>query len=404
MYVATESHSRYGLLGAMGSQLALAVQRQGVCVNLDPGGPVSWTGRGRAGYVFFNHPGSVADVVAWAGTPADHERAVVQWCVDHPLTISAEWLEAMSRDPGFRLLTVTDDDSHLLRMRFPALKQATLWHGVDPGALCEAGTVEESHARMRDIDVLVAGSIASREELEAMRARLPQALHRVCEDIVALRLEYPAMSFGQAVDVAMPSGWRSGDEWRLMAAVFAYTTSAVGRARRIAAVRALRGFNVVLVGTEAWKVRSRGTHRYAGNVPYAELPALMRRARVCLAVSPPQFATGFSERVLLSMAAGCATVAEERLGITREFCRGGLGGGSVRQYPADRPELARTIVEKLLGDAGERAMLGAAGRAVVAAGHLWDHRVEGVVTVAGMKVGSAETGAKNDAEFARSAA
>ena len=398
-YIVTESQSRYSLLGAFGTQFAEAMQRQGVCVNPDAGGPEAWGKPGRALFAFFNHLSSADEVYAWAGGAGGRggperssERSIVQWCVDHPLTIDAAWLDRMSADPGFRLLTVTADDAHLLAMRFPNLKHVTIWHGVAPEALCEAGAIEASHRKGRDIDVLLAGSIPSREELGRLKSRVPGVLHGVCEALVEVRTQCPAMSFGQAMDLCLPSGVRANDQWALMAALFAYSTAAVGRARRIAAAQAMQGLNTVLVGTEAWKDIATGTLRYGGNVEYGSLPGWMARTKVSLAVSPPQFATGFSERVLLSMAAGCATVAEERLAITREFCAaenpprsvGVPGGGPVVQYAPDRPELARVAVGKLLADADQRAAMGAAGRAVVAARHLWDHRVGVVLAAAGM--------------------
>src|SRR6185369_1112322 len=167
-YIVTESASRYALLGAFGMQFGSAMQRCGLQVNVDAGGPEAWGKPGRAAFMFFNHLGSMDDLHGWAGGPERGDsRAVVQWCVDHPLTIEADWLDRMSQDSGFRLLTVTSDDAHLLSLRFPALKHATVRHGVDESALCDARQIEASHTAAgsapgsRDIDVVIAGSIAS---------------------------------------------------------------------------------------------------------------------------------------------------------------------------------------------------------------------------------------------------
>jgi hypothetical protein len=334
-------------------------------------------------FTFFNHLESAGDVHAWAGGPErSQERSIVQWCVDHPLTIDGTWLDRMSSDAGFRLLTVSADDTHLLSLRFPNLRHATIWHGVAPEAFCDPAAIEPSHQKGRDIDVLVAGSIASHEELAKLKARVPGVLHGFCDSIVHIRAESPAMAFGQALDVCLPSGVRASDEWALMAAIFAYTTAAVGRIRRVAAVRALQGQNVLLVGTEAWTEFASGTIKYGGSIEYAMLPQLLGRSKVSLAVSPTQFATGFSERLLLSMAAGCATVAEERLAIANEFCTD--EPQSLVQYPANRPELARIAVEKLLRDATERGRMGLAAHQIVAERHTWDHRVGPLLTAAGM--------------------
>jgi hypothetical protein len=378
-YIVTESASRYSLLGAFGMQFGSAMQRCGLEVNPDAGGPEAWGKPGRAAFVFFNHLNSVEETYGWAGGP-EKDRAVVQWCVDHPLTIEADWLDRMSRDPGFRLLTVTSDDAHLLSLRFPQLRHATVWHGVDESALCAAEGIEQSHAAERDIDVIIAGSIASSAEIAQLKARIPAVLHGACDEIAALRVEHPGMSFGQAMDVAMPSGVRASDHWTMMRMVFAYVTAVVGRTRRVAAAQAMQGLNTVLIGTEAWKEFATGTLKFGGMVGYGELPGWLMRSKVCLAVSPPQFVTGFSERVLLSMAAGCATVAEGRVAIEREF---GASGG-VQMYAPDRAELARVMVGKLLDDAAGRTRMGIAGRGVIAAGHLWGHRVAAVMAAAGM--------------------
>lgn len=381
VYIVTESESRYSLLGAFGMQFGSGMARCGLDVNPDAGGPESWGKPGRAAYVFFNHLSSIEETHGWAGgLERCNERGIVQWCVDHPLTLEGEWLDRMSRDPGFRLLTVTSDDAHLLSLRFPNLKHATVWHGVDESALCDAETIEQSQTNGRDIDVIIAGSIPTVPEIERLKTRIPVALHRACEDVVAIRVEHPGVSFGQAMDIAMPSGVRASDHWTMMRVVFAYVTAAVGRTRRVAAAQAMQGLNTVLVGTDAWKEIATGTLRYGGRVEYGDLPGWLKRSKVCLAVSPPQFVAGFSERVLLSMAAGCATVAEERISIGRTFGE----AGAVQMYAPDRAELARVMVGKLLNDAGTRARMGAAGRNTIASGHLWGHRVAEVMNAAGM--------------------
>jgi hypothetical protein len=402
-YIVTESESRYSLLGAMGQQFGLAMARCGLEVNPDAGGPAAWSKEGRAAYIFFNHLASVEEAYGWAGAPermgegaggGDGGRAVVQWCVDHPLTIAPEWLDRMSADPGFRLLTVTSDDAHLLALRFPRLKHATVWHGVDESALCDPTAIENT--RDRDIDVIIAGSIASDAELARLLAQVPGVLRSVCDEVVALRLAHPTMSFGQAVDLALPSGARANDHWLLMKTIFAYTTAVVGRARRVAAAQAMQGLNVMLVGTEAWREFATGTLKYAGRVGYQDLPGWLMRSKVCLAVSPPQFVAGFSERVLLSMAAGCATVAEERVMLKKEFGT----SGAIKMYTPDRPALARAMAETLLGDAKARTMMGAAGREIVVQGHLWGHRVEMVMAAAGM-IGMAASGSAGEPKTAR---
>lgn len=367
--------SRYGLLGAFCAELGRGCAAEGYRVN-----PTDAHGKGV--YVFFNNPPPVEQLWQWTGAPGG-ERSVVQWCVDHPLTLPGPVVDQLSRDPGYRLLLVADDDLHLAQMRWPGARVARCWHGVDEAALCDEAGIEESHAGgERDIDVLLAGWIAPEAELARQKALVPAALHESCEEIVRLRLRNPVMSFGHAYDLAMPLGLRASDPWGLMSVVFAYTTSKVNRVRRVRIIQSLTGLSVGLLGDPSLREMEKEADgvRYLGQAEYHELPGWLKRTKVSIALGPTQFVHSFSERLLLSLAAGCATVADDRHWVRQQFGREG-GAACVDTFAIDWAANVREPVEKLLADPTRRAAMGAAGRSVVAREHLWRHRVPGLLAM-----------------------
>lgn len=414
--------SRYGLLGAFCSELGRGFGAEGFEVNpradvtggllppprsslrdehSSPGG-----GGSKSVYVFFNNPPPVEQLWQWTGGPGG-ERKVVQWCVDHPLTLPGAVVDQLARDPGYRLLLVADDDLHLVQMRWPGVRVARCWHGVDESALCDEAGIEESHAHAlpaggppagmqwhgdgrvgRDIDVLLAGWIAPEAELARQKALVPAALHESCEEIVRLRLRNPVMSFGHAYDLAMPLGLHASDPWGLMSVVFAYTTSKLNRVRRVRVIQSLGGLNVGLLGDPSLREMEKEADgvRYLGQAEYHELPGWLKRTKVSIALGPTQFVHSFSERLLLSLAAGCATVADDRHWVREQFGQEG-GPGCVDTFPIEWAPNVREPVEKLLADPARRAAMGTAGRAIVAREHLWRHRVPVVMSVAGVGIG-----------------
>ncbi len=363
--------SRFGLLGAFGGQFGGAWERCGGSV----GAPIR--AGGEQVFLFFNNPPSPEALHQWMG-PVLGPRAVLQWCVDHPLTIPPAHLDRFVSIPQYRLLTVADDDTHLLPLRFPAIKTARVWHGVDESALCAPDAV---HAE-RPVDLVIAGSIAGDDEIAALRARVPGSSLTAAHEIVALRTTHPHLSFGQAWDIGCTRLDSPTDHWSLMAGVFQYTTALVNRARRTALVRAVQGVKTTLLGTPTLKALCTGTVEYGGEVAYADLPAELAKAKVCLALGPTQFAHSFSERILLSLAAGCATVADDRVCVQREFGAAVEGVEPVSLFDAAKPEQAREQIESLLKDTGRRTAMGSTGRSIVASRHLWSHRVEQVAGLA----------------------
>lgn len=158
--------------------------------------------------------------------------------------------------------------------------------------------------------------------------------------------------------------------------MFRVVIPAVNRRRRIALVKAMQGISTAVFGGEAWREVCTGTIRYAGQVPYADVAERLTTARVCLAWGPTQFTHSFSERVLLSMAAGCATVADDRLFLRRHFVDRRSDGACLRLFDAAAPASARAAVEQVLNDREASLAMAVRGRRAIKAAHLWRHRVD----------------------------
>lgn len=363
LHVPTKYESRYGLLKAFADQFCAAWGAAGGEVN-----PPLREGASSV-FLFFNNPSSPQALHQWMG-PVLGPRAVVQWCVDHPLTLPAAHVDRYAAIPGYRLVMVGEDDLHLLPLRWPSIRTARVRHGVDASALCEEGAITGG----REFDLVIAGSIASESVIDEMRGVIPGALRAGAEEIIALRTRHPQLSFGQAWDAAMPRLDHPGDHWNQMSAVFQYTTAVVNRARRTALVRAMQGVRTRLLGTQTLRALCGGTVEYGGECAYADVPRELARAKVCLALGPTQFVQSFSERLLLSLAAGCATVADARVSVEQEF---GMAG-CVETFDVANPDAARAAVEKLLKDDSKRVEMGRCGRRAVAQGHLWTHRVRAI--------------------------
>lgn len=387
-----EYGSRYALLGAMARQLAGAFASRGCPVN--PNEPMG----ARPGLLlFFN---------ALADPAAMHQRllragpnlAVVQFHVDHPFALDEAQTDLFARLPNFRLVLPCLDGAHLLRLRWPSLAHAHCPHGVAPEALCDPASIARRHAGRAGggdaADLILTGSIHTEGEIERMRERLPGAVRPAADEVAGLLIEHPAMPFEQALDLALaPRGTPPG-QWKLAAAIWSVAVSAANRRRRAAIVRAMQGVRTVLYGGEAWREFASGTIEYRGDVAYDALPDALAGARVCLAWGPTQFAHTFSERLLLSMAAGCATVADDRLMIRRHFAHhpapvagdahSRRDGAAVTLFDAsgrDGPARARAAVDDLLRDASRREAMALAARGAIEAGHLWRHRTDAIAAV-----------------------
>ena len=367
MCVQTEYGSRYGLLGAMAREIAEGFTQAGIPTR---------QGEPRPGdtFLWLNFPTSDA-----ALPPACREgsASMVQYFVDHPFAIDPRVMDALAKQPRHTLALPCIDSNHLLRLRWPTLAHVPVLHGVRAADVVTTESIEQSHATSegaRDIDILVAGSIHTEAELADLRERLPEPIRVLADQVGSLIAAIPTMPAEQAMDLIIgPSGIAVG-QWPLMAAVWRYAIASANRARRLSLVRALQGLPVTVFGSHAWQPECTGTIRYVGNASYADMPALMRRARICIAWGPTQFAHSFSERQLLSMASGCATVSDDRL-----LARSILGPSPTRPegilfYDAAQPASCRAHVERLLADPAAVASLATAGASIVGAAHTWRHR------------------------------
>jgi hypothetical protein len=373
VHIPIEHVSRYSLLGAMASELADAFASAGCPVN-PPGTP-----SGPRLHLFFNFPENFETFSAWTGAGTDRTRgsAIVQFFVDHPLALPAPLMDRLASLPNYRMLLPCVDDVSLLRLRCPRLRAAHCLHGVAPAALCNPASI----ASPRETDLVVAGSIHSEAELDALRAPLPALLHQPMEEMVRLMLAHPWMGFTQALDVCAPSGLHSPDSWKLLSAVWRWVTAALNRRRRVALVSAMQGVSTHVHGSPAWREHCTGTIHYAGETAYAELPRALASAHVCLAWGPTQFTHAFSERLLLAFAAGCAAVADDRLLVRRH------AAAVTQVFDAANPRHAREVVDGLLRDTDRRVDLAQRGRALVERSHLWKHRLDTIASVAGDAMG-----------------
>ena len=363
VYIPMRYESRYSLLGAMARQLAEAFARRGCLVN--PTSPE--VGAVDSLLVYFNFLPSVEELHP-AVKRAGSRVAVVQFLVDHPLALDDQQMDEMARLANYRLFLPCMDGAHLLRLRWPGLIHAHCPHGVPPESLVDAAGIGPD----REMDLVVTGSIHTAAELSAMRERMPAAMRGRADEIVGLMVEHPQMAFEQALDVVLCGANVPPGQWRLAAMLWRYATAAVNRSRRMSMVRGMQGVRTAVYGPESWRECCGGTIEYRGEVGYAELPGVLARAKVGLAWGPTQFTHTFSERLLLSMGAGCASVADDRLMVRREFA---VGEELLVHAPGDAED-ARARVERLLGDREMRVEMARRGRDAVARGHLWEHRLD----------------------------
>jgi hypothetical protein len=354
-------------------------------------------------YLFFNIVNGRAGLASWIG----HRKAptaVLQWMVDHPLHTSPALVDELSPFSEYRYISVADDDMHLMQMRWPSLQKAVVWHGVSDESLLSTDQVHTSHTLPterggRDIDVLFAGSIHTREELDKVLTIVPAALRPYCQHLVQLRLAYPHLTFGQAYDMTLPHSVQVGDGWDFLACIFRATTAWLNRERRLRVLKSLDGCRVTLLGSEAWKEHLAPGMSYAGHVPLSEVPAWMRRSKVCIAINPVQFTHSFSERLLQGMASGAACVTDDRMWVRDQF--GAVPGvepsaspqpGARFVDPSNTP-LLRAHVDELLASAPLRVALAQVGNRAVAAQHRWANRVDAVLNIAGFQTSATQASA-----------
>lgn len=372
--IQTKSISRYDLLSAMALEIADALRDAGHTVNPE---------RVAQPYAlcWLNFLADINDIPSDAFAP-DARIALLQFFVDHPLALWTQQLDTLARLPNFRMLLPCADSAHLLRLRWPTLRHIHCLHGVPQRALASHDSISARHASRASSpdnpvdDVIIVASILPQSELDDMRARIPFKLQKGADESVRLLLDHPHMTFEQAADLTLATQSVITGEWNILSSLWRYVSATVNRQRRVNLALALDGLPVVIQGSDAWTdiCSTSKSLEYRGNLPYAEIPGALARARVCLAYGPTQFTHSFSERLLLSLAAGCATIADDRLLARNHFAREDQPE-LLSLVDAAQPEHARAAVESLLKDPDRRASMARAARDEVERAHLWSHRV-----------------------------
>ncbi len=366
VFIPDRYESRYSLLAAMSREVGAAMRDAGAEIN--PSRPIP-NGEPTL-HLFFNLPQSVEQFMKWT-QPQRKGAVIIQYFVDHPLAISADFLDKVATLPNYALALPCIDDRAILGLKWPKLRCVTCSHGVPRAALCDAASI----GAQRRNEILIAGTIASEEELSQLRARVPDAVHAACDDAAELMATNPSVSFMQAFDLCMPAGLVASDHWIMLQICSRYVVARANRARRLRTLGALRGLPVAVHGAEAWREHCTGSIEYRGATAYEQLPQVMQGSAVSLAWNPTQFTHSFSERVLLSLGAGCATLTEDRPLVRRTFmsperqaCVATFDGGS--------GESLRQEAERLLNDRDRACDMARSGRAEVERTHLWKHRVD----------------------------
>ena len=327
-------------------------------------------------YIFFNMPPSIEAIPPAARRPGSRV-ALIQILVDHPLALDAGIMDQTSKLPNFRLALPSIDGLHMLRLRWPTLRHAHVPHGISRSSLIAPELCTPDALNKRPHDVVVAGSVHSEQGVRELKWALPAQAHPWIDEIVNLMLESPAMPYIQALDCVCGSRSVITGNWPMAAGMWRAVAADFNRQRRVQLVESLQGLDVAVYGTDAWEELCTGTLRYAGNVEYADVPKALATGRVCLAWGPTQFPHTFSERLLLSMASGCASVCEDRYLVRQHFTH-----EHCASFDPSQPTSARTAIESLLNDPNAQHAMSAAGRTIVESDHLWENRVDKLASLA----------------------
>ncbi|MEM9082134.1 MAG: glycosyltransferase [Planctomycetota bacterium] len=370
VFMVRRYQSRYGLLATMAEELAEVLERAGCEIN-----PSEAFGQRPGVMVYLNHltdPQWIEAACAGGGA-----IAVVQLFVDHPLALSEDLTDRLAEQPHFRLALSTLDGLSLAAARWPSLQIGVVHHGVSEQAVCEENSVSANRAK----DVVASGWIHTEEELDALTDVLDLEERRLVRDVAASMIEQGELDFEQALQRCSGGAFCTPDRWRSIAGVWRAVIARVNRTRRVAAVQAMQGLRLEVFGPEAWERYCTGTIRYGGEARYEQMPAIYRSAKTAIAWGPTQFARGYSERQLLAMAGGCASVSDDRELLRRHFVCDGEKKGSqeIAVYPAGSPEHGAEQIAAWLRDRDKAIAVGHAGREAVMNGHLWSHRAKAVL-------------------------
>jgi len=370
--IPTEYQSQYGLLGAMAGELAAAFRSLGHPVNESAPDP------GRPGiYLFFNSPadrGSIPDGVLGG----DSKLAVIQFFVDHPFALNDNMTRWLSGHRNYCLALPCLDSLHVLRLRWPHLKHAHVFHGVSAESIRPA---DADPIAGREYDVVIAGSVLSAEEISALASKLPPRVKRLCDDVAGVLLAMPHTTFEQGMDIVFGSNGSMINDWDSMCYLWRYVVGLVNRTRRLRLIEAFQGRKTLVIGRDTIAGHCRGTIEYGGSVGYPKVTASFARARTAIAMGPTQFTHTHSERALLSMAARCATVLDDRLQARTVFVQK-TGQPAAAFYDASNPDNARAAAEALLDDRQRLQAMAETGHALVSADHTWRARTAALTRIA----------------------
>jgi len=375
VWIPRKYDSRFSLLGAMADELAIAFDAKGyeVIDGMPDGSRVGI-------YIFFNMPPSL-DAIPPAARRMNSRVAVIQILVDHPLALDAGIMDQTSKLPNFRLALPSLDGLHLLRLRWPQLRHGHMPHGIPREALATQEQCSPAVFALRDHDIVAAGSIHDEQGVREIKWSLPAQTHPWIDEIVGLMCDEPTMPYEQALDCVCGSKSVITGNWPMAVGIWRACMADFNRKRRISIVESLQGLDVAVFGGEAWKEICTGSLKYMGPTNYCDIPAALATGRVCLAWGPSQFPQTFSERLLLSMASGCASVAEDRYLVRQHFMTTGDESHLVSFDPR-QPGAARVAVEDLLANPDRLELIAKNGRAEVEAHHLWEHRVDKLSSLA----------------------
>lgn len=375
VWIPDQYTSQFGLLGVMARELRDAFEACGHdarIISIDEMREI------RTGVlIFMNTPTSI-DMLPPALFDSESGVRAIQYLVDHPFTLPDEIIDEWSGRAGldnYRLCLPCADDAHLLRARYPGLVHRWVPHGIPPDALCDAKGLTPRSYSAREFDVVVTGSVRTREEIEAQLIRLPGELGAMAKDIVHLMLSDPHLGYLAAADLVMGTRGAITGDWKTLRMLWGLVIAIVNRERRTRAVQALQGLRVGVFGSEAWAPACTGTISYMGEVEYARNAEVFARGRVALAWGPTQFVHSYSERIMQAMGGGAAVVADDRLLARRDFKDACL------LFDWSQPNHAREAIERVLGDADAGLAMAQRGRDHVETYCLWTQRIQTMLSI-----------------------
>jgi spore maturation protein CgeB len=359
------SVARYDALGCFAERLVAGFRQLGHEVELLPYG-----GNDLAQQLTAAFRRGPQAVISFNGVGGELERSndrlysrlgipYLTFMVDHPLYL---WERLDTPIEGGHATFVDHTHVEFARRFIPGLAPSFLAHG----AVLAQGPPPPT----RDIELLFTGSYEDPEELaREWRAFKPQTAE-LFEEVATRCLEEPGTALYSHFEAAYearglpPEVMNHPDVLKLLHKPDRYVRARWRRDCLAAFARA--GLVVDVYGHNQPGMRG---HRVHAPVDLAELPGLMARAQVVLAIGA-NFPTGSHERVLTAMAAGAATVSEH----TRFYAQSFAVGRDLLTYRQGHfDELAETV-RALRADPARLEELQQAGPRAIAGAHTWAAR------------------------------